>query len=227
MVWRKTFLSKELLLFKRIMKSTRNFILVIQILKSRLIQSTTRILLDLVSGIFSVEKRSCWRTLGMCPWGLCWTYPGKPTGTWLNLWARLHMLENRKSAKFLLNSIHQDARSTTGSNLRNILLKTNKSSIDELCPTDAEVIEYYPVDSKEKWRIPFISEIIESKHSQLEIPNLADEDLDEMLTFLCISWIDTVFPFLYIRKFLISFLKWWLKYKSNIRKNGNMLVFYQ
>ena len=67
------------------------------------------------------------------------------------------------------------------------ITKTNKSSIDELCPTDAEVIEYHPIDSKEKWRIPFILEIIESKHKQLEIHNLADEDLDEMLTFLCIS----------------------------------------
>ena len=94
---------------------------------------------------------------------------------------------NKVSAKFLLNSICQDTRSTTGSNLRNILLNTNKSNVNELIPSDAESIEYHPISNNEKWRVPFILEIIESNHRQLEIPNFEDNELGEMLNFLCVS----------------------------------------
>ena len=53
---------------------------------------------------------------------------------------------NKVSAKFLLNSICQDTRSTTGSNLRHILLSTNKSSVNELIASDAEIIEDNELD---------------------------------------------------------------------------------
>ena len=101
----------------------------------------------------------------------------------------LHQIRksNKESAKSLLNSICQDTSSTTGSNLRNILLRTNKLNINELVPSDAIGVEYHPIDINEKWRVPFISEIIETKHKQLEISNLSDNDLDEMLNFLCVS----------------------------------------
>jgi hypothetical protein len=44
---------------------------------------------------------------------------------------------NKSATKFILNSIHLDARSTTGSNVRNILLETDKASISDLSPNDA------------------------------------------------------------------------------------------
>ena len=66
-------------------------------------------------------------------------------------------------------------------------LRTNKLNINELVPSDAIGVEYHPIDINEKWRVPFISEIIETKNKQLEISNLSDDDLDEMLNFLCVS----------------------------------------
>ena len=64
---------------------------------------------------------------------------------------------------------------------------SSKATITEFVPSDSECIEYHPINNNEKWRVPFISEIIESKHKQLEILNIADEDLEEMLTYLCVS----------------------------------------
>ena len=90
----------------------------------------------------------------------------------------------KATSKFLLASIVQDTRSTTGSNLRNILLQTNKSSIYELVPTDAKKVEYHAINANEKWRIPFIKEIIDSNQNQLEILNTSKEDLEEMLNVL-------------------------------------------
>ena len=44
---------------------------------------------------------------------------------------------DKTATKFLLETIHQDARSTTGSNLRNILLLTKKTDVHQLVPNDA------------------------------------------------------------------------------------------
>ena len=97
------------------------------------------------------------------------------------------MKSNKKSTKFLLNSILQDTRSTTGSNLRNILLRTCKSSIHELVPEDAFSVDYHQIANSDKWRVDFISEIIQTKHKQFNISNIPEEDLEEMLIFLCVS----------------------------------------
>ena len=84
-------------------------------------------------------------------------------------------------------SIYQDTRSTTGSNLRNILLQTNKSSIYDLVPSDARQIAYHPIKITDEWRVSLITEIIEAKHKQLEILNITDEDLEAILKVLCVS----------------------------------------
>ena len=94
---------------------------------------------------------------------------------------------NKKSTKFLLNAIMEDTSSTTGSNLRNILIQTSKFSIHDLVPNDALSIEYHPIALSDKWKVQFISEIIHIKHKQLNILNLTEEDLEEMLTILCVS----------------------------------------
>ena len=93
----------------------------------------------------------------------------------------------KSSSKFLLETILHDARSTTGSNLRNILLRTEKSDVSELVPDDALKVKYHPMKSEEQWRLPFIQDIIEAKNDQLSIPHISDSDLDEMLTMLCTS----------------------------------------
>ena len=93
----------------------------------------------------------------------------------------------KKSTKFLLSSIIQDTRSTTGSNLRNILLRTSKSTVFELLPEDALSVEYHPITIDNEWKVDFISEIIQAKHKQLNILNLSEDDLEDMLTVLCVS----------------------------------------
>ena len=49
--------------------------------------------------------------------------------------------------KLLLQTVKRDCRSVTGSNLRNILLLTNKDNVEELVPDDAFKIDYNPVTS--------------------------------------------------------------------------------
>ena len=92
---------------------------------------------------------------------------------------------NKLGSKFLLESILHDTGSTTGSNLRNILLQIDKTDVSELCPHDAYQLKYHQIRQKEQWRWPFIEDIIEAKNGQLLISNILDSDLDEMLSVLC------------------------------------------
>ena len=94
---------------------------------------------------------------------------------------------SKSATKFLLNSIRLDSRSTTGSNLRNILLRTDKTCIDDLNPNDAFQIRYHPMKPEELWRLPFINDIIEIKNEQMMVPNISESDLDDMLDVLCTS----------------------------------------
>ena len=47
------------------------------------------------------------------------------------------------ASKFLLETVQFDTRSITGSNLRNILLNTNKTDVSDFCPEDALQIKYH------------------------------------------------------------------------------------
>ena len=94
---------------------------------------------------------------------------------------------SKKATKSLLESILHDARSTTGSNLRNILLMTDKSNVCDLVPNDVDNMEYHPLPEGEKWKLSIIKEIIENKNGNMNIDNLTEEELDNTLEYLCIS----------------------------------------
>ena len=57
----------------------------------------------------------------------------------------IRQIESSKkhASTVLLQSISHDVRSTTGSNLRNILLQTQKSSIRERVPDDVVELRYH------------------------------------------------------------------------------------
>ena len=94
---------------------------------------------------------------------------------------------NKSASKLLLLSICHDVRLTTGSNLRNILLQTDKDCISDLVPNDAFRIKYHPINDEEKWRLPFIKDIIETKNDEMKIANIAENDLEDMIDVLCTS----------------------------------------
>ena len=89
--------------------------------------------------------------------------------------------------RLLLFEIKHDVRSTTGSNLRKILLYTKKSRVDDLSVADVEDIKYHQLHDSEKWKVPIIKELIDAKHGRIEIENLSYEEMDETLDFLCTS----------------------------------------
>ena len=62
------------------------------------------------------------------------------------------ILRSKKTIpKEVLNSIQRDTRSTTGGNIRRILLLTKKESIEQISDIDVENIKYAKMQDDDMW----------------------------------------------------------------------------
>ena len=89
--------------------------------------------------------------------------------------------------KMFLSHIMSDVRSTTGLNLRNILLQTNKLSVDELKKDDTSIIKYHPTLADDKWKETLILEILDVRDNQLEVDGFSYEELNEIVEHICVG----------------------------------------
>ena len=86
----------------------------------------------------------------------------------------------------LYNVAHMDVRTTTGCNLRNILLLTNQLNIDDLDPSVAEKIDYHMIEEQDEWRIPMVKELMEIKHGSILPPEgWTNGELELILNQVC------------------------------------------
>ena len=93
---------------------------------------------------------------------------------------------NKPVLKQLLSIAMADVRTVTGSNLRNILLKTNLSSVDELRPDIAEQITYKEINEMDLWRIPIMKELVDMKCGDINPPDgWTVDELQQILDFVC------------------------------------------
>ena len=56
----------------------------------------------------------------------------------------------------LLNTVMYDCQSTTGSNIRNILLKLRKTPIDEIRLSDIRNLRYFEIPNGSEWKINIV-----------------------------------------------------------------------
>ena len=87
----------------------------------------------------------------------------------------------------LLNNIKYDVRSTTGRNLRKILLLTEKTSVDQLGANDYSSVEYHPLRPEETWKVTFIKELIDIKFGRKTVEDFDMDDIGEFFCFLATS----------------------------------------
>ena len=88
--------------------------------------------------------------------------------------------------KLLYDIVKEDTRTTTGSNLRNILLLTDCSSVDQLKPSLVQNMKYKQIKVADMWRVTIIKEILDMKYGATEPPDgWTDEELNKILHFTC------------------------------------------
>ena len=92
---------------------------------------------------------------------------------------------SRKSVlKRAYNIFKADCRSTTGSNIRNIMLECNAVPSTPLC-TEVEKLQFKPVPPDDEWRIGFISDLIGIRDGGDTDVGINRDELDIMLEHLC------------------------------------------
>ena len=89
--------------------------------------------------------------------------------------------------KTLLKAVKHDCRSTTGANLRKIMLRVNKHNIDDIQVEDIDKLEYNPIPDGEIWRVRMIKELIDVKAGVMAIPDFAFEEITSMIDIICTS----------------------------------------
>ena len=83
----------------------------------------------------------------------------------------------------MLSLAKDDVRTTTGMNLRTIMLWSGRNSIDEILKQKIDV-EYHKLEEHEAWKVDMIREIIDAIQGYTDV-NLNKEELTDILEYLC------------------------------------------
>jgi hypothetical protein len=96
----------------------------------------------------------------------------------------------KDSSKPVLRQLYmlasRDVRTVTGSNLRNILLLTDKLHVEDLEPSLVKNIMYHKIEDKDMWRVGMVKELLDMKHGDVLLPDgWSVEELDMILDYAC------------------------------------------
>ena len=91
----------------------------------------------------------------------------------------------KKIVRDINNMIGKDCRSTTGSNLRHILLERNSDPISGPAREDISKCGFAEIPSGQEWRVCVIRELIEIRDGIRTAVGWSPQQLQEALTQLC------------------------------------------
>ena len=87
----------------------------------------------------------------------------------------------------MLKFVKYDCRSSTGSNLRNMMLLAGKTSVDETTSGCFKHQVYKEVPEGEQWRIAFAQEMIEIVSGNMYVESFGRDELEELLHHVVVS----------------------------------------
>ena len=94
------------------------------------------------------------------------------------------MKSSKKLPRQMLRQIKFDVRSNTGGNLRNILLQSDKVSVDHLSAADVRHAEYHPVKEEDEWRARMVKELLAVRFQNLDIEGFDNTEIVELLNHI-------------------------------------------
>ena len=127
--------------------------------------ATHRNLIEPVTGVPHIRRTLVWR--------------------YLSFISKIQKSE-KTSLRKLLNLVKSDVRTTTGSNLRSIMLLAGKNTIQEVLSSNIDV-EYHKLEEEQKWKTILLGEIIDILHDEKTIDGVEKQELEDILEFLCIG----------------------------------------
>ena len=94
---------------------------------------------------------------------------------------------NKSLPKQLLETIKYDTRSTTGKNLRRLMILAGKEDIKQLSKNDEKYGTYCKVLDHDRWKVNLVREITDVTFGCLEVENFSVYEMVEIQNFLCSS----------------------------------------
>ena len=67
--------------------------------------------------------------------------------------------------KMILSAIEQDVRSSTGKNMRMIMIESGKHYISDITVHDFKAVSHHTYEDDEQWRIEFIKYLLEQRET--------------------------------------------------------------
>ena len=89
--------------------------------------------------------------------------------------------------KMLKKEAMRDVRSTTGANMRGIMLLMGKTSYDDVTRDNVKDMKYYEVKEEDKWKVSIASEVYEVSNGDSEIEMFDQPEMATVLQYICVS----------------------------------------
>ena len=91
----------------------------------------------------------------------------------------------KKPLRTLLELSKRDARTTTGRNLRMLMMISDKNLVDELHVDDIDSMEYHSIPGNEAWRVGMLKELVSIRENETVVPGMTSEELTEIMNYIC------------------------------------------
>ena len=87
----------------------------------------------------------------------------------------------KRVLRSMLYVVKNDCRSTTGNNLRKIMLMLNKHNLDGIAKYDLSNLLYDKVPPDDEWKVTLAKEIIDARDKLTALPGFSIDELNHIL----------------------------------------------
>ena len=93
----------------------------------------------------------------------------------------------KEAIKMLKKEALRDVRSTTGINMRGIMLLLGESSIKKVSRDSVKKMQYYKVNKEDSWKVSIAAEAYEVSNGDMEIELFDQREMAAVLQYICVS----------------------------------------
>ena len=90
----------------------------------------------------------------------------------------------KRPLRILCGTVLNDCRSTTGRNLRKLMVRFDAGNLKELGDHMKKMPEYKIADVNDLWKINAVKDLIEAKFDQTILPYFTPNEIDELCDYL-------------------------------------------
>ena len=93
----------------------------------------------------------------------------------------------KKVLRNMLKYVKYDCRTTTGGNLRHMMLLAGKTSVHDLTPDSFKCHQYIDIPQGEEWRISCAKEMLKIMNGERIVPTFCRDEIEEITHHVVVS----------------------------------------